>query len=153
MENALSYVLANSYAAASPLMNLAAVCTVNGENVACPSFGPFAILTPLVFFALFVLMIISMWKIYTKAGKPGWTSIIPIYNMIVQLEIIGKPLWWIILLFIPFVNIIVAVMVAYEFAKVFGKGAGFTVGLIFLPFIFYPILAFGDATYKGPVAA
>ncbi|MDC0321164.1 DUF5684 domain-containing protein, partial [Akkermansiaceae bacterium] len=91
----------------------------------------------------------SIWKIFTKAGKPGWASIIPIYNVIVLLEIIGKPVWWIVLFLIPFVNIIISIITTNEVSKSFGRGAGTTVGLIFLPFIFYPVLAFGSAQYQG----
>jgi len=86
---------------------------------------------------------------FTKAGKPGWASIIPIYNAIVLLEIAGKPIWWIVLLFIPLVNFIVIIIVVIDLAKNFGKGTGFGLGLAFLPFIFYPILGFGDAKYRG----
>ena len=100
-------------------------------------------------FAVMILMIVSMWKIFTKAGKPGWAAIIPIYNIIVLLEIAGKPLWWIILFFIPLVNLIAAILVTVAFAKSFGKGAGFAIGLLLLGIVFYPILAFGDATYQG----
>ena len=57
-----------------------------------------------------VVMIAAMWKVFTKAGKPGWASIIPIYNMVVLLDIAGKPVWWIILFFIPIVNLIFAIL-------------------------------------------
>lgn len=103
----------------------------------------------IVYFAVLILLIASMWKIFTKAGKPGWAAIVPIYNIIVLLEIVGKPVWWIVLFLIPFVNIIVAIMVVLELAKKFGKGGGFAVGLLLLPFIFYPMLAFGDAQYNA----
>jgi uncharacterized membrane protein YoaK (UPF0700 family) len=84
-----------------------------------------------------------------KAGKPGWAAIIPIYNVIVLLQIAGKPLWWIILLFIPIVNLIMAILIGIAVAKKFGKSGGFGVGLALLGFIFYPILGFGDAQYQG----
>ena len=106
----------------------------------------------LISLAFVVFMIASLWKVFTKAGQPGWTAIIPIYNVFVMLQIIGKPWWWLIGFLIPFVNFIVMILVAVELAKVFGKGIGFAIGLIFLPFIFYPILAFGDATYTAPPA-
>lgn len=99
-----------------------------------------------------LLIIIGMWKVFTKAGKPGWAAIIPIYNMIVLLEITGKPIWWFILMLIPFVNIIIIIIVLIALARNFGKGVGFAIGLLLLPFIFYPILGFGDARYQ-PVAA
>ena len=96
------------------------------------------------------IIIIANWKIYKKAGKPGWASIIPIYNTIVLLEIIGKPWWWLLLLLIPCVNIVFAIWIINLLSKSFGQSEGFTVGLLLLPFIFYPILAFGNYQYLGP---
>ncbi len=101
----------------------------------------------LVWCAVVLILVISMWKIFTKAGKPGWAAIVPIYNMIVMLEIACKPIWWFILLLIPLVNIIVIIIVLIELAKRFGKGVGFAIGMLILPFIFYPMLAFGDSKY------
>jgi uncharacterized protein DUF5684 len=106
----------------------------------------------LVGLALAVVVIAGMWKMFEKAGKPGWAAIIPIYNFIVLLEIVGKPLWWIVLFFLPCVNIVALILVALEVAKVFGKDTLFGIGLAFLPFIFYPVLGFGDARYQGPAA-
>jgi hypothetical protein len=103
----------------------------------------------LVYVAVIVLVIASLWKVFAKAGKPGWAAIVPIYNTIVLLEIVGKPLWWIILFMIPCTAPIVAIIVAFEVANVFGRGVGTGIGLIILPFIFYPILAFGSAKYQG----
>lgn len=108
----------------------------------------------LVFYLAFVvLMIASMWKIFTKAGKPGWAAIVPIYNIIIMLEIVGKPTWWIILMLIPIVNIVVALILMHQLSLSFGKDIGFTIGLILLGFIFIPILAFGDAKYVGAPAS
>ena len=98
-----------------------------------------------------VIEIAALWNVFTKAGEKGWKSIIPIWNYIVLMRIIGRPVWWIILLFIPFVNIIVFIIVYLDLAKAFGKGVGFAVGLILLGFIFLPILGFGSARYVGPV--
>ena len=106
----------------------------------------------LIELVLGVVVIIGMWKVFTKAGQPGWAVLIPIYNMYVLLKIVGKPWWWLLLLLIPLVNIIIGIIVAIALAKSFGKGGGFAVGLIFLPFIFYPILGFGSATYQGAPA-
>ena len=97
---------------------------------------------------LLVIVIIGLWKLFSKAGKPGWASIVPIYNTIVMIDIAGKPLWWIILLFIPFVNIVVSILIMIGMAKNFGRGVGTAVGLIFLPMIFMLILGFGSAEYK-----
>ena len=107
--------------------------------------GVFFIILYIVFI---VLIIASQWKIFTKADKPGWASLIPIYNIIVLLEIARKPLWMVLLLFIPIANIIVYIIVAIELANNFGKSGGFAAGLILLPIIFYPILAFGSAEYQ-----
>jgi len=99
--------------------------------------------------AAIVFIIVSVWKVYVKAGEPGWACLVPIYNVIVYLKISGKPLWWIILFFIPLVNLIIALLVSIGLAKNFGKGGGFGVGLFLLGFIFMPILAFGDAKFVG----
>lgn len=100
-----------------------------------------------------VVVLVAMWKVYTKAGKPGWAVLIPFYNVFVLLEIVGRPGWWLLLFLIPLVNVVVLVMVAFDLARVFGKGSGFGLGLVFLNFIFILILGFGDAVYVGPVAA
>lgn len=94
-----------------------------------------------------------MWKIFAKAGKPGWACLVPFYNLIVLLEIVGRPLWWIVMLLIPFVNLVFVFIIAIDLAKSFGKGTGFAMGLIFLSPIFYLILGFGSARYHGPAAA
>ena len=107
----------------------------------------------LLYMAVIVFYIFCMWKVYTKAGKPGWAAIVPIYNILVQLEIVGRPWWYLLLLFVPVVNVVIGIMVLLDLAKVFGKGTGFGVGLILLSFIFIPILAFGDAKYQGPIVA
>ena len=102
----------------------------------------------IVWCAVILFMIVSMWKVFVKAGKPGWACIVPIYNIIVLLDIAGKPLWWIILCLIPFVNFIVIILIYVGVAKNFGKGVGFAIGLVLLGIIFFPILAFGDAKYN-----
>ncbi len=100
-----------------------------------------------------VITIVGQWKVYTKAGKPGWACIIPIYNLIVMLEIVGKPIWWIILFFIPCVNFVFIIWTLNLLSKSFGQSEGFTIGLLFLGFIFWPILGFGSYQYLGPSAA
>lgn len=105
-----------------------------------------------LFFILYLgfiaFIIASVWKTFEKAGQPGWASIIPIYNCYIMAKIGGVKNWWLIL--IPFVNIYIAFVISIAIAKSFGKGTGFGIGLIFLGFIFYPMLAFGDAQYIGP---
>jgi hypothetical protein len=99
--------------------------------------------------AVAIFMIVAMWKVFVKAGQPGWAILVPIYNAYVMLKIAGKPGWWLILMLIPIVNIVIAIMTLAGLAGNFGKGGGFVVGLIFLPVIFYPILAFGSAEYQA----
>lgn len=106
----------------------------------------------IIYLGIIVLMIAAMWKIFVKAGKPGWAAIIPIYNIIVLLEIVGKPVWWIILFLIPFINFIFGIWTVNLLSKSFGKDEGYTIGLLLLPFVFYPILGFGSTQYKGPAA-
>lgn len=103
----------------------------------------------IIFLALALVVIAGCWKMFEKAGRPGWAALVPIYNVVVLLGIAGKPLWWLLLLFIPLVNLIVAIIVSIAIAERFGKGVGFGLGLAFLGFIFYPILGFGDAQYQG----
>lgn len=98
---------------------------------------------------LVIVFIAAWWRIFTKADRPGWASIIPIYNAIVLLDIAGKPWWWLLLLLIPIVNFIIVILVYIDLAKAFGKGTGFALGLIFLAPIFLLLLAFGDAEYVG----
>lgn len=113
------------------------------------SFG--ILLISLSYLAFAVLMIASSWRIYEKGDQPGWACLIPIYNAIVLLRVIGKPWWWLLLMiFIPVVNIVFAIWAINLLSLSFGKGVGFTLGLIFLPFIFYPILGLGSAQYQGP---
>jgi hypothetical protein len=102
--------------------------------------------------AFAILMIAACWKIFTKAGQPGWAAIIPIYNWYVLCKIVGRPGWWVILLLIPLVNFIIGIILCIDLAKSFGKGIGFGIGLILLPIIFCPILGFGSAQYQGPAA-
>ena len=93
--------------------------------------------------ALGILKIVSLWKIFKKAGKPGWASIVPIYNIYIMCEIAEKEWWYILLLCVPFVNIYVMIVLYNGMAKKFGKGGGFVVGMILLPVVFFPMLAFG----------
>ena len=104
----------------------------------------------IIYLAVIVLEIAALWIVFTKAGEPGWWAIIPIANIIILLKIVGRPWWWVILWLIPIVNIIIAIFVVIDWAKSYGKGGGFAVGLFFLGFIFVPILAWGPATYLGP---
>ena len=101
-----------------------------------------------LFFIIWLLTVVGLWKIFIKAGKPGWGAFIPIYNIILWLEIVRRPGWWIVLIYIvPVANIICFFIVTFDMAKSFGKGVGYGFGLLFLPLIFYPMLGFSDAEY------
>lgn len=114
-----------------------------------------------IWLAIVVLMIASLWKVFTKAGKPGWAAIVPIYNIIVLIEIAQKPMWWLaIILLGPIIPIaggiaalVFMILLCIAIAEKFGQSQGFGVGLALLGFIFYPILAFGDAVYEGETIA
>jgi len=96
---------------------------------------------------ILILILISLWKIFIKARKPGWAALVPIYNIVVMLEIVGMPTWYIFLMFIPLVNLVIGLMILVNLTKAFGKSTGFVLGMIFLPLIFYPILAFDKSEY------
>jgi hypothetical protein len=103
-----------------------------------------------IYLAVLIIMIAAGWKLYEKAGQPGWAVIVPIYGTLVMLKIVGKPWWWIFMLLIPILNIVFAIWALNMLSKSFGKSEGYTVGLLFLGIVFYPMLAFGDAKYIGP---
>ena len=113
-------------------------------------FGGQEIILIFIVLLIFLLPTIAMWKLFEKANKPGWAVIIPIYNIIVFMEIIGKPWWWLFLWLIPYLNIIWIIWSWNLMVKSFGKSEGFTIGVILLGMIFIPILGFGDSEYIGP---
>lgn len=126
------------------------------ENYDPQSAGVFALLFGAMLIPLlivYVIMAIGLWKTFEKAGKPGWSAIVPIYNVIVLLEIVGKPIWWLVMLIIPCLNIVFAVWITNLLSKSFGQTEGFTIGLLLLPMIFYPVLGFGNYRYIGPAGA
>lgn len=100
-------------------------------------------------FAISILMLIATWIIYKKAGQKGWASMVPIYNTIVLLRIVELPTWYVLLLFVPFVNVILSIYMNFKLAAVFGKSTIFGIFCLFFPYIAYPILAFGKNTYNG----
>ena len=110
-------------------------------------FSPFFIIFCL---AIAAFIITAMWKVFVKAGQPGWAAIIPIYNIYIMTKIGGKPGWWVLMCFIPFVNYIFVIWLYNMISKSFGKDEGFTVGLVLLGIVFWPILGFGSAKYQGP---
>ena len=103
---------------------------------------------------IFLLIIVaSMWKVFVKAGQPGWAAIIPFYNAYVMQEIVGREIWWLVLIFIPGLQFIWSIVISLDVAKSFGKEILWGIGLILFPYIFYPLLGFGDAQYQGPKRA
>ncbi len=98
---------------------------------------------------VWLLTVAGMWTVFTKAGQPGWAALIPIYNLYILFKIAGKSGWWLLLLLIPLVNLFVLFVVTSTVAANFGKGLLYTLGMMFLPFIFYPILGFGSSTYRA----
>jgi hypothetical protein len=104
----------------------------------------------LVSLAIILVLVVANWKLFTKANQPGWACLIPVYNIYVWTQIVGRPAWWIILLFVPIVNFIVAIILCIDMAKSFGKDALYGIGIAILGIILIPMLAFGSATYQGP---
>jgi len=111
--------------------------------------GIVAVVVSLVMAAMFIVCIVGVWKMFTKAGQPGWGSLIPFYNVYLLLKIAEKPGWWLVLFCIPFVNLYALVVVSINIAKAFGKGIGFAIGLILLNVPLYAFLGFGKAQYVG----
>ena len=110
--------------------------------------GAVELVITILYLAVLVLVIAGGWKVFSKAGQPGWAILIPIYNVIVLLKIARRPLWWFFILFL----IVPGIILEIDVARNFGKGGGFAAGLIFLPVIFIPILGFGSAQYQAAAA-
>lgn len=104
------------------------------------------------FIAVWALIIAGWWMIFSKAGEEGWKAIIPIYNTLILLKIVGRDWWWLLLLLIPIVGFVIWILVAVDLAKSFGRGTGFGLGLALVPFVWALILGFGSDTYRGPAA-
>lgn len=113
-----------------------------------------AIIILLFVLVITVLSIVGLWKVFEKAGYAGWKSLIPIYNAVILYKIGGFNPWLILLNIIPFIGgliaIVMQIMVMNGISRMFNKGVGFTIGLIFLPFIFLPVLGFDDSVYDNP---
>ncbi len=104
------------------------------------------------FIAVWALIIAGWWMIFSKAGEEGWKAIIPIYNTLILLKIVGREWWWLLLLLIPIVGFVIWILVAVDLAKSFGRGTGFGLGLALVPFVWALILGFGPDAYRGPAA-
>ncbi len=104
-----------------------------------------------IWLGVLILQLGAWWTLFKKAGEPGWAILVPIYNLYVMLKIADKPTWWLWLCFIPLFGllwaIVMSILISVGIAQNFGKGAGYAIGLIFLPVVFVPILAFGSAKY------
>lgn len=103
------------------------------------------------FFLLSVLLLIyafSLWQVFTKAGRPGWHALIPGYNLYVLVKLSGRSGWWTLGFLVPVFSIVARIVVFMDLAKKFGREEGFGLGLALFGFIFFPILAFGDAQYE-----
>lgn len=103
----------------------------------------------IIYLAILLAVIAGIWKAFEKADQPGWAAIIPIYNIYIMIKISGNDWWWLILFFIPVVNLLAAIKISIDVAKAFGQGLGYGLGLTFLGFIFWPLLGFGEYQYQG----
>ncbi|MWG36004.1 DUF5684 domain-containing protein [Halomarina oriensis] len=107
-----------------------------------------------LFLAAIVGIVAGRWYAFEKADRPGWTSLIPIYRVYVKLQVADKSGWWVLPAMVPLVNVVVLPKINYDFAKTFGMdgatAAIYGLGLFFLPFVFWPLLAFGDYSYEPP---
>ena len=130
---------------------LAGVLLQQGNGVGA-AFGAFFVVMMLFSLAIALLTVAGVWKAFQKAGQPGWAAIIPIYNVWVMLEVADDPGWWLILMLIPLVNVVIAIVVSIHVAEAFGRSAAFGLGLAFIGFVFWPLLGFGDDTYRGTPA-
>lgn len=109
-----------------------------------------SLLILVVLLAFAVVQAVSLWLIFAKAGKPGWAALIPIYNFFVLLDIVNRPIWWVVLAFIPFVNTIAAIIIYMDLARAFGRDGTYGCLMLLIPIVFIPLLAFSDAQYRRP---
>jgi len=123
------------------------------ESIGSGLLAGIGIVGGIICLAINILAIVGLWKMFEKAGKPGWAAIIPVYNAILILEIVGKPLWWIFGLLVPCLNIVIGIWVLNLFMKSFGKDVVYTILAIPFPFIILPMIGFGSDRYIGPTAA
>ena len=122
----------------------------NSADISPEALGIFAGIFMFVMFIVLIVWLINIifqWKVFVKAGKPGWAALIPIYNVIVMFEIAGLPAWNVVLLFVPLLNVYILVKADINLSKNFGKPGMFALGLIFLPIVFWGILAFDSSVY------
>jgi len=140
----------------SPIASLLA--QASGNDAALPWVAAIAFLGAFaaVIFAIYVVCVIGIWKVFTKAGQPGWAVLIPVYNIIVLLRVAGLPWYWVftpLIVLIPFLGAIAYlvwfVWIHHRISTNFGQGVGFAIGLVLLAPIFWLILGFGSSKYVG----
>ena len=131
---------------AESTLNLAAIWLQNDGDTLSIIFSIGFLLVSLL---ITVVTLAGIWQIFVKAGHSGWKSLVPLYNVILWLQIIGRPWWYLVALFFPGVNVILWLIIAFGTARSFGRGILFALGVTFLPFIFIPIIGFGQAAYIG----
>ena len=120
-----------------------------GSEEALGLLAGFGVVGGLVSFVVCAFLLVALWRVFTKAGQPGWKCLIPFYNTYILFKIAGCNILWFILSFIPALNAIAALVCLYNLSKAFGHGIGFMLGMIFIPYVFFPILAFGNSQYIG----
>ena len=113
----------------------------------------FVALSSVVWLAIVVFLVAAQWRLFTKAGQPGWAVLIPVYNVIKLLQISGRSGWWLLGFGVPLLNVFVAIRLVFDLAFAFGRGVAFGFGLLFLAPVFIPVLAFGGAQYVRRSAA
>ncbi len=111
----------------------------------------FIVVFSIVILPITIMMVIALWKIFEKADKPGWAVLVPIYDLAVLFQIVGRPWWYIFLMLIPGAQIVLWGIVAINLARVFDKNWAFGLGIFLIPFIFVPILGLGKAVYMSPL--
>ena len=131
---------------------LNASLALQSAEAAAPSSGG-SLIGSLLALLFSLCLVVAGWKTYAKTGRPGWASIVPVYNAYTLLQIVGRPAWWLVLLLIPGVNVVVAVILSIDLAKCFGKSTSYGLGLAFLSAPFTLHLGFGEAQYGGPCAS
>jgi hypothetical protein len=104
-------------------------------------------MTEIIIGFIIIFELVAWWTLFDKAGFPGWAAIVPFYNLYILCKVADKSGAWVLLLLIPFVSVVFWILLYIAIAQNFNKGTGFMLGMIFLPFIFVPILAFGDSSY------
>lgn len=128
------------------LMHSMEIFEIEWEELGLPAWTPYAALGLSV--AVMLFYIIVLWIVYEKAGEAGWASLIPIYNVLVYLRMASMSMWYFLLLLIPLVNFVVSIIMIMRLSRNFGHGVLFGFGLLLLPFLFYPILAFGESEFE-----